>query len=180
MTSRLFSFFLLFLTVGAWCEDGSQPERSLSLIQKYIGSAKMPTSNEMDSQEREPLVIRSQEEFLAFVALLPPREFSKMGSPAPNKDPLLKKPFFDWDRMTMLVVFDPQTVSFPPRISQVTVKRDQVLVQVHFADNKDVIEAKPLDIGSYTAVLVEKTILPALFVSQGTSGRWGVSPIKKQ
>lgn len=172
----LLVFALAALVASALSAQTAPPPQvqSLAIVQRYVGPAKMPVVDDTAS-ERDPLVIRSQDEFAAFVQLLPTREINKNKNPGPSRDSLVSLPRIDWNRLMMLVVFDVQTISFPPQIQKVDLVRDKVIVTLRYRDNKDVIETKELALGSYTAVLVMRSELPVVFTTTTTGRREGAS-----
>ena len=133
------------------------PNQGLEIVQRFGGSAKMVVSEEMESKEPPPLLITDQASFEKFTALLPTTEISKSSVPGPNPDPLVKGPRFDWSRLMLLVVFDSQSLSFPPNVSRVEVQGANLVAVVEYPDTKNLIEAKPPEIGSYGAALVVRS-----------------------
>jgi len=136
------------------------PNQGLEIVQRFGGSAKMVVSDNMESKEPPPLLITDQASFEKFVALLPLTEVSKTSVPGPNSDPLVKVPRFDWSRYMMLVIFDSQSLSFPPNVSRVEIQRNRLVAVVEYPDTKNLIEAKPPEIGSYGAALVVRSERP--------------------
>ena len=142
------------------------PNQGLAIIQRFGGIAKMTVLSNLESTEPAPLVIKTQEEFEKFVTLLPSMEQTRT-TPSANKDPLLQKPRFDWDRWMLLVVFDSQSLSFPPNVNRVVLFKKQITAVVEYPDTKNLIEAKPPEIGSYGAALVTKSDLPLQWINPG-------------
>jgi len=130
------------------------PNQGLEIVQRFGGSARMVVSDLMEAKEPPPLLITDQGTFEKFVTLLPATELSKSAIPGPNSDPLVKGPRFDWSRFMLLVIFDSQSLSFPPNISRVEVQEGTLVAVVEYPDTKNLIEAKPPEIGSYGAALV--------------------------
>lgn len=150
--------FLFTLPLTAQSQTPTQtailPNQGLEIVQRYGGPAKMVVSEELESKEPAPLLITDQASFEKFTTLLPMIEISKTSVPGPNHDPLVKVPRFDWSKFMLLVIFDSQSLSFPPNISRVEVQGDRLVAVVEYPDTKNLIEAKPPEIGSYGAALV--------------------------
>ena len=152
-----FTFAALSSPVSAQPKDRVLPNQGLEIVQRFGGSAKMVVSDNMESKEPPPLLITDQGAFEKFVSLLPLTELSKTSVPAPNSDPLVKAPRFDWSRYMLLVVFDSQSLSFPPNVSRVEIQGNRLVAVVEYPDTKNLIEAKPPEIGSYGAALVVRS-----------------------
>jgi hypothetical protein len=157
------SFALFVVAVGlagpVWSQAPAPvfPNQGLEIVQRFGGSAKMVVSDNMESKEPPPQLITDQASFEKFVSLLPLTEVSKTSVPGPNSDPLVKVPRFDWTRYMLLVVFDSQSLSFPPNVSRVEVRGDRLVAVVEYPDTKNLIEAKPPEVGSYGAALVVRS-----------------------
>lgn len=147
-------------TTGAMAQSSQLPNRGLEIVERFGGAAKMVVSADMESAEPPPFVIRDQESFEKFVALLPLGEISKTSTSTTNTDPLVKSPRFDWSRYMLLVVFDSQSLSFPPNVSRVEVRGERLTAYVDYPDMSNLTEAKPPEYGSYGAALVSKSAFP--------------------
>jgi hypothetical protein len=134
------------------------PNQGLEIVQRFGGMAKMVVSDTMESKEPAPLIIQDQDAFQKFTALLPPTltEIFKTSPAGPNPDPLVKTPKIDWSRYMLLVVFDSQSLSFPPNINRVEVQNNQLVAVVEFPDTK-FVETHPPDFGAYGAALVVRS-----------------------
>jgi len=130
------------------------PNQGLEIVQRFGGAAKMVVSAEMESAEPPPIVIADEAAFQKFAALLPDSDVTRTGVKVPNPDPLSLGPRIDWSRYMLLVVFDSQTLSFPPNVSRVEVRAGRLTAVVEYPDTKNVIEAKPPEMGAYGAALV--------------------------
>jgi len=169
---RLLSLLLLLpLALPLTAQDPAKaprlPNQGLEIVQRYGGAAKMVVSAEMEAKEPPPLLITDQAAFERFVALLPALEIAKGANPGPNPDPLVRVPKFDWGRYMLLVVFDSQSLSFPPNVSRVEISADALTAVVEYPDTKNLIEAKPPEYGSYGAALVVRSGLPLAWTNPG-------------
>lgn len=152
--------------VGAQPKAVALPNQGLEIVQRFGGVAKMVVSENLESREQAPLLITDQTGLERFVAQLPAIDLSKSAQ-SPNADPLLQSPAFDWSRYMLLVVFDGQSLSFPPSVSRVEIQGDTLVAVVEFADTKNLIEAKPPEIGAYGAALVVKSPRPLVWNNPG-------------
>jgi hypothetical protein len=155
-------YLLFFLTVSSVSLMGQSktlvlPNQGLEIVQRFGGIAKMVVSEDLESKEPPPLLITDQAGFEKFTALLPQNDISKESGPAPNPDPMIKGPLFDWSRFMMLVIFDSQSLSFPPNVNRVEIRGNNLVAVVEYPDTKNLIEAKPPEIGSYGAALVVRS-----------------------
>lgn len=160
----LFLVLLIFLTLSLPAQTKAPvwPNQGLEIVQRFGGAARMVVSAEMEANEPPPLLITDQAAFEKFISVLPATELSKSAVPGPNTDPLFKGPVFDWSRYMLLVVFDSQSLSFPPNVSRVEVRDGTLVAVVEYPDTKNLIEAKPPEVGSYGAALVvrnDKTLV---------------------
>lgn len=153
----LLSLVLLVIPLGAQAKAPLLPNQGLEIVQRFGGSARMVVSAEMEAREPPPLLITDQESFERFLTVLPATELSKSAVPGPNPDPLLRGPKFDWSRFMLLVVFDSQSLSFPPNVSRVELQDGSLVAVVEYPDTKNLIEAKPPEVGSYGAALVVRS-----------------------
>jgi hypothetical protein len=133
------------------------PNQGLEIVQRFGGTARMVVSSDMVAKEPSPELITDQAAFERFVAVLPSTETAKSAVPTANNDPLVKNPRFDWSRYMLLVVFDSQSLSFPPNISRVEIQDGTLVAVVEYPDTKNLIEAKPPEVGSYGAALVVRS-----------------------
>ncbi len=133
------------------------PNQGLEIVQRFGGPARMAAFEAPNSKDPLPLIIANQDDFEKFTALLPQNEVLKTQAPAPSSDPLVKNPRFDWSRYMLLVVFDSQSLSFPPNVSQVEIRGTNLVAVVDYPDTKNLIEAIPPGIGCYGAALVVRS-----------------------
>jgi len=150
----------LLAPLAGQARTAALPNQGLEIVQRFGGSAKMVVSDNLESKEPPPLLITDQAAFEKFVTLLPATDVSKTGVPGPNPDPLYRVPHFDWTKYMLLVVFDSQSLSFPPNVSRVEIRADRLVAVVEYPDIKNLIEAKPPEIGSYGAALVVRSDRP--------------------
>lgn len=167
---RFFLFLVLCAgpSLSAFAESDAPglPNLGLEIVQRFGGSAKMLVSDRLEAKEPPPLLITDQASFERFLALLPSDQ-GKTGGTDPSTDSLARVPRFDWSRYMLLVVFDSQTLSFPPNISQVGIRARRLVAVVDYPDVKNLIEAKPPEIGSYGAALVVRSDLPLEWSNPG-------------
>lgn len=157
----------LALPVAAQAKTPVWPNQGLEIVQRFGGSARMVVSEEMEAKEPPPLLITDQAAFEKFITVLPATELSKSAIPGPNTDPLVKGPRFDWSRYMLLVVFDSQSLSFPPNVSRVEIRDGSLVAVVDYPDTKNLIEAKPPEVGSYGAALVVRSDQPLVWNNPG-------------
>jgi hypothetical protein len=143
------------------------PNQGLEIVQRFGGIAKMVVSEELESKEPQPLLITSQTEFDRFASQLPSMDIGKDSGPIPNADPLVKGPRFDWSRFMLLVVFDSQSLSFPPNINRVEVQGQNLVAYIEYPGTNNLVEAKPPEIGSYGAALVVRSDRPLTWNNPG-------------
>ncbi len=143
------------------------PNEGLEIVQRFGGTAKMVVSEELESKEPPPLLITDQAGFERFTSLLPQNDVTRESGPGPNPDPMIKGPLFDWSRFMLLVIFDSQSLSFPPNVSRVEIQDDKLVAVVEYPDTKNLIEAKPPEIGSYGAALVVRSDRPLVWNNPG-------------
>jgi len=142
------------------------PNLGLEIVQRFGGSAKMVVSDKLEAKEPPPLLIADQDSFEHFLTLLPGSDPSKAPGTT-NSDPLIRAPRIDWARFMLLVVFDSQSLSFPPNVSRVEIQEHRLVAFVEYPDTKNLIEAKPPEIGSYGAALVVRSDSPLEWSNPG-------------
>jgi hypothetical protein len=127
----------------------------------------MLVSEELESKEPLPLLIANEADFEKFISQLPANDVTKDSGPVPNPDPLVKGPKFDWSRFMLLVVFDSQSLSFPPNINRVEIQGNSLVAYIEYPGTKNLVEAKPPEIGSYGAALVVRSDRPLTWNNPG-------------
>ncbi|MEI8093916.1 MAG: hypothetical protein WCG80_06855 [Spirochaetales bacterium] len=162
-------FGLLLFPLGAESVPviANLPNQGLEVIQRFGGPAKMEVSSAMESTEPAPLLITNQEDFLNFLAYLPTADVTRPTNPGPSRDPLLAGPRFEWNRYMLLVVFDSQSLAFPPNINRVEVAKSGLTAVVEYPDTSNFIEAKAPELGSYGAALVTRSSLALQWSNPG-------------
>ena len=160
---------VLWLPLGAESVPAiaNLPNQGLEVLQRFGGPAKMEVSPSMESSEPAPLLITTQEDFQKFLAYLPASDVTRPTSPGPSRDPLLAGPRFEWTRYMLLVVFDSQSLAFPPNINRVEVSKSGLTAVVEYPDTSNFIEAKAPELGSYGAALVTRSVLPLEWSNPG-------------
>ena len=157
----------LGLTAEALSAAPKLPNQGLEIIQRFGGPAKMLVSSSMVPTEPASMLLTNQAEFEHFLSYLPLLDVTRPTNPGPNKDLLLQRPRFDWSRYMMLVVFDSQSLAFPPNLNRIEVARGGLTAVVEYPDTANFIEAKAPEIGSYGAALVTKSTLPLTWSNLG-------------
>ena len=107
-----------------------------------------------DSESPRFQVIRNQEEFQDFLALIPKKRPHKRQPAPPNNDPLLKKNI-DFEKQVLVVAIRTQTLSFRPEYLGTTENDKSITLSFSVPELKP--EARPFGWGVYLAVPVSKT-----------------------
>ena len=136
-------------------------------MHRYGGAVRLADTADLDSADPAPLIIMNQDDYNAFVIRLPANDVAKTGNSGANPDPLSHGVAFDWSRYMLLVVFDSQTLSFPPNVNRVEIQKGNLLAYVEYPDTKGMIEAIPRGYGAYGAALVLKNDLPLTWNNPG-------------
>ncbi|NNM53215.1 MAG: hypothetical protein HKM05_00650 [Spirochaetales bacterium] len=171
---RINFLWIVFLTGFAstgWTQEvlsrASFPNQGLAVIERFTGPCKLDVTTDVEAKAPDPMVIRSQADFEKFVALLPSQDIDKNGPTGPTHNALALNPQIDWSHFMLLVVFDSQTLVFPPNISHVVVNANKLLAYVEYPDTRDLIEGKPMRYGAYGAALVAQSPLPVQWINPG-------------
>ena len=101
-------------------------------------------------------VVRDAKAYARFLDRIPRKQISPTRPAPPNPDPLLKKPKVDFAKHTLLAVSRPSMTR--PVFWILTKEKNELIVSVKFPRNQ--IAARPIHIGTYSAVLIPKTELP--------------------
>jgi hypothetical protein len=157
MRSLILGVVLVLSCLSGAYSQSRLPNQGLEIVERFGGPARMAAFAPVNSKDPLPLIISNQEDFEKFTALLPQTEVLKTQAPAPSSDPLVKNPRFDWSRYMLLVVFDSQSLSFPPNVSRVEIRGTNLVAVVDYPDTKNLIEAIPPGIGCYGAALVVRS-----------------------
>ena len=131
--------------------------QEVKLIKIYKGIIYFPRSISLGSakakKENPLIVVQNADEYERFLKRIPVKQISRT-RPAPlNTDPLLNKPVIDFTKHTLIAVS--RSSMARPVIRSVKVDGRKVNVDVSFP--REFPAAHPVDIGTYTAVLVPKT-----------------------
>ena len=102
-------------------------------------------------------VVRDAKAYAIVLDLIPRKQISRTRPAPPNTDPLLKRPKIDFAKHILLVASRPSMTR--PVFRQITKSKNKIVVVVNFP--RDQIAARPIHIGTYSAVLIPKTELPA-------------------
>ena len=101
-------------------------------------------------------VVRDEKGYGQFLKLIPQKQISRTRPAPPNKDPLLKKPPIDFTKHTLLYISRPSMTR--PVFKIITKGEKEILAGVEFP--RELPAAHPIHIGTYTAVLIQKSDLP--------------------
>ena len=126
-------------------------------IKSYGGIIYIPSLFSLDGvkpkKESPLIVVQDVKDYERFLKRIPAKQISRT-RPAPiNTDPLLKKPKVDFAKCTLLVVTRSSMTS--PVIQSIKTNKKRVDVSVSFP--RELPAAHPVNIGTYTAVLIPKT-----------------------
>jgi len=126
-------------------------------IKTYKGIIYIPRSFSLDGakpkKESPLIVVQNAKEYERFLKRIPIKQISRTRPAPPNTDPLVKKPEIDFKKHTLIAVS--RSSMAKPIIRSVKVDGKNVAVDVSFP--REFPAAHPVDIGTYTAVLVPKT-----------------------
>jgi hypothetical protein len=119
----------------------------------YRGIIYMPRSFSLDGakpKKEDPLiVVQDSQGYEKFLKQIP-----RTWPAPPNTDPLLKKPKIDFSKHTLIAVTRPSMTS--PVIGSIKTNNQGVEVAVNFP--RELPAAHPINIGTYTAILIPKTV----------------------
>ena len=101
-------------------------------------------------------VVRDAKAYARFLERIPKKQISRTRPAPPNSDPLLKRPPIDFTKHTLLAVSRPAMTRAV--FTKITSSKLEILVTVEFP--REEIAARPIHIGTYTAVLIPKTKKP--------------------
>ena len=138
---------------------GSQKLKAeeIKRVKSYGGIIYIPRVFSFDGvkpkKESPLIVVQDSEGYEKFLKRIPTKQISRT-RPAPlNTDPLLKKPKIDFTKLTLIAVSRPSMTK--PVIRSVKINENKVNIDVSFP--REFPAAHPVDIGTYTAVLIPKT-----------------------
>ncbi len=124
----------------------------------YGGIIYMPRSFSLDGakpkKEGPLIVVQDSKGYEKFLKRIPVKQISRTRPAPPNTDPLLKKPKIDFSKHTLIAVTRPSMTS--PVIGSIKTNNKRVEVAVNFP--RELPAAHPINIGTYTAVLIPKTL----------------------
>ena len=101
-------------------------------------------------------VVRDAKAYAIVLDLIPRKQISRTRPAPPNNDPLLKRPPVDFAKHILLVVS--RSSMTRPVFEKITKAKNEIVVTVKFP--RDQIAARPIHIGTYSAVLIPKTDFP--------------------
>ena len=138
---------------------GSQKLKAeeIKRVKSYGGIIYIPRVFSLDGvkpkKESPLIVVQDSEGYEKFLKRIPTKQISRT-RPAPlNTDPLLKKPKIDFTKLTLIAVRRPSMTK--PVIRSIKTNENKVNIDVSFP--REFPAAHPVDIGTYTAVLIPKT-----------------------
>jgi len=105
-------------------------------------------------KESPLIVVQSSKDYEKFLKRIPTKQISRTRPAPPNTDPLLKKPKIDFSQHTLIAVTRPSMTS--PVIGSIKTNNKGVEVAVKFPRERPA--AHPINIGTYTAILIPKTV----------------------
>jgi hypothetical protein len=107
--------------------------------------------------KQSPLtVVRDAKAYAIVLDLIPRKQISRTRPAPPNTDLLLKRPKIDFSKHILLVASRPSMTR--PVFRHITKSKNRIVVVVNFP--RDQIAARPIHLGTYSAVLIPKTDLP--------------------
>jgi len=126
-------------------------------IKTYKGIIYVSRSFSLDGakpkKESPLIVVQDSKGYERFLKRIPIKQISRTRPAPPNTDPLLKKPIIDFAKHTLIAVS--RSSMARPIIRSVKADGNKVNIDVSFP--REFPAAHPVDIGTYTAVLVPKT-----------------------
>ena len=102
------------------------------------------------------IVVRNAKEYARFLDRIPKKQISKTRPVPLNTDPLLKRPRISFQKHTLLVLTRPSMTQ--PKFTKVTGNSKSLDVTAEFP--RELPAARPIHIGTYTAVLIPQSSLP--------------------
>ena len=101
-------------------------------------------------------VVRDAKAYARFLDRIPKKQISRTRPAPPNSDPLLKRPPIDFTKHKLLTVSRPAMTRAV--FTKITSAKQEILLTVEFP--REEIAARPVHVGTYTAVLIPKTKKP--------------------
>ena len=146
-------FWFLFLSVLPILDAGE-----IKPTKTYGGIIYMTRSFSLNGakpkKESPMIVVQSSKDYEKFLKRIPVKQISRTRPAPPNTDPMLKKPKIDFSKHTLIAVTRPSMTS--PVIGSIKTNEKRVEVDVNFP--RELPAAHPINIGTYTAVLIPKTL----------------------
>jgi len=113
-----------------------------------------PFPGKAPKAKQSPLtVVRDEKGYGQFLKLIPQKQISRTRPAPPNTDPLLKKPPIDFTKHTLLYISRPSMTR--PLFKKIIKGEKEIVAGVEFP--RELPAAHPIQIGTYTAVLIPKT-----------------------
>ena len=101
-------------------------------------------------------VVHDTKSYTRFLSRIPSKQISRTRPAPPNKDPLLKKPVIDFTKNTLLTI--DRSAMVRPVFKRIIEHEKEVVVSVEVP--REFPAARPIDIGTYTAILIPNTGKP--------------------
>jgi len=109
------------------------------------------------AQKPSPLlVVNDAKAYAKFLDRIPKKQISRTRPAPPNTDPLLKRPPIDFGKHTLLVIT--RSSMTRPVFKKVEETKSRLKITIIYP--REQISARPIHIGTYTAVLVPKVNKP--------------------
>lgn len=137
----------------------ADPDEPAELAPVWRGQVHLPSGPRDPRAYRvpEPRVIRTQEAYEAFVAMIPTLQVTKQNPPPPSTDPLLQKPEIDFGTKMLIVAFRGENMYVEARISKVEQRDGKLVVTIVYPPvGHTAMLASAYGVGRYHAVLVDK------------------------
>ena len=174
LLQTLTPIWVALMLVGCKMEDIRPADTAgavteFQIIASYEGRVSLDSSGQ--SSGPTEIIIRSQADYEAFLIRIPRNKITKVNPAPPSDDPLLGKPFIDFESHMMLVALRAGTMYVAPRFLSISTDKNGLIVHIQDPDLGETIFANQQEgIGSYRAVVVAKDRGPIRFFRQTPPG----------
>lgn len=135
--------------------NGITPDegRPVQIVRRYSGVCRTQHGSTPETQ-----IIRTRSAFLNFIRTIPPKEIG-MGPMPDSKDPLLRRPYINFNRYMLVIVKNPAPLRYHgPRIKRITAASGQTTVHFSMVQRRrDQMSQWPYGIGYYEAAVIPRT-----------------------